>query len=42
MTIEERLKIMLGDKDFMIASLVTQLEEVNSKLKEKEGVPSQI
>lgn len=34
MTIEERLRTMLGDKDFLIASLATQLEEVQNKLKE--------
>jgi hypothetical protein len=37
MTIEERLKLLLGDKDFVIAALQVQLEEANNKIKELEG-----
>jgi hypothetical protein len=36
MTIEERLKMLLGEKDFAIASLSAQLEMAQARVKELE------
>lgn len=35
-TVEQRLKIMLGDRDFAIAVLETQLEEARARIAELE------
>ncbi len=34
MTLEQRIKILLGEKDFVIAALQMQLEEAQNKPKE--------
>jgi hypothetical protein len=37
MTIEERLKLLLGEKDFALAAMQNQIEELQAKIKEFEA-----